>query len=122
LGGKEEGMAEGKELRKEGAMDEVKTQFQMVYNNGFRHGWKSALNKTEQPETSDFFLRTNTPLPYPEAGLKDFGDEADKEEDEDEDKDEETDNEQGKKDQLQENSQPELTDKMADAPGLLPSL
>uniref|UniRef100_A0A2N9HBA0 Uncharacterized protein n=1 Tax=Fagus sylvatica TaxID=28930 RepID=A0A2N9HBA0_FAGSY len=114
--GKEEGMAEGKELRKEGAMDEVKTQFQIVYNSGFRHGWKSALNKTEQPKTSDLFLRTNTPLPYPEAGLKDSGDEADEEEDE------EIDDEQGDKDQLQESSQPELTDKMADAPRLPPSL
>jgi flagellar biosynthesis/type III secretory pathway protein FliH len=52
--GKEEGMAEGKELGKEGAMDEVKTQFQMVYNSGFRHGWKSALNKTKQPKTLTF--------------------------------------------------------------------
>jgi hypothetical protein len=109
-------MIEGKELGKEGAMDEVKTQFQMVYNSGFRHGWKSALNKTEQPETSDLFLRTNTPLPYPEAGLKDSRDEADEEEDE------EIDDERGEKDQLQESSQPELTDKMADAPGLPPSL
>ena len=32
--GKEAGMAEGKELGKEGAMDEVKTQFQMVYKVG----------------------------------------------------------------------------------------
>ena len=81
--GMEEGLKKGKELGREGAMDEVATQFKLVYNSGFRHGWKSALSKTEQPETSDLFLRTNTPLPYPNAGLKnsdDEGDEEDKEE------------------------------------------
>uniref|UniRef100_A0A2N9GEY9 Uncharacterized protein n=1 Tax=Fagus sylvatica TaxID=28930 RepID=A0A2N9GEY9_FAGSY len=80
--GMEEGLEKGKELGKEGAMEEVKAQFKMVYNSGFRHGWKSALSKTEQPETSDFFLRANTPLPYPDAGLKDFDDEGDEEEEE----------------------------------------
>lgn len=115
--GVEEGIAKGKELGKEGAMEEVKTQFQMVYNSGFRHGWKSALNKTEQPETSDLFLRANTPLPYPEAGLKDSEDKANEEDDEDEG----TDDEQGEKDQLLESSQPELTDQTVDAPGLPPS-
>ena len=68
----------------------------MVYNSGFRHGWKSALSKTEQPRASNLFLRANTPLPYPEAGLKDSGDRADEEENE------ETDDEQGEKDQLRE--------------------
>ena len=56
----------------------------MVYNNGFRHGWKSVLNKTEQPETSDLFFRMNTHLLYPDAGLKDFEDEVDEEDEEDE--------------------------------------
>ena len=54
----------------------------MVYNSGFRHGWKSALNKTEQPETSDLFLRADTPLPYPDAGLKNSDDEGDEEDEE----------------------------------------
>jgi multidrug efflux pump subunit AcrB len=48
--GMEEGLKKGKELGKEGAMGEVATQFKLVYNSGFRHGWKSALSKTEQPE------------------------------------------------------------------------
>uniref|UniRef100_A0A2N9J741 Uncharacterized protein n=1 Tax=Fagus sylvatica TaxID=28930 RepID=A0A2N9J741_FAGSY len=82
--GKEEGMVEGKELGKEEAMGEVKAQFQMVYNNGFRHRWKSALNKTEQPETSNLFLRSNTPLLYPDARLKDSEDEAGEEEQDEE--------------------------------------
>ncbi len=80
--GMEEGLEKGKELGKEGALGEVATQFKMVYNSGFRHGWKSALSKTEQPKTSDLFLRLNTPLPYPNAGLKNFDDEADDEDDE----------------------------------------
>ena len=88
--GMEEGMAKGKKLGKEGAMDEVKAQFQMVYNSGFRHGWKSSLRKTEQSETSDLFLRANTPLPYPKAGLKNSDDEADEEDDEGEEEEEET--------------------------------
>uniref|UniRef100_A0A2N9F9U0 Uncharacterized protein n=1 Tax=Fagus sylvatica TaxID=28930 RepID=A0A2N9F9U0_FAGSY len=87
----------------------------MDYNSGFRHGWKSASSKTKQPRVSDLFLRANTPLPYPEAGLKDSGDGADEEENE------ETDDEQGEKDQFRESSQPELTDKMADAHELPPS-
>jgi hypothetical protein len=82
--GKEEGKAEGKELGKEEAMGEVKAQFQMVYNSRFRHGWKSTMKKIEQPETSDLFLRTNTPLLYPEVGLKDSEDEADEEDKEEE--------------------------------------
>ncbi len=84
--GMEEGLTKGKELGREGAMDEVKAQFKMVYNSKFRHGWKSTLNKTEQPETSDFFLRANTPLPYPNAGLKNSNDEGDEEDEEEEKK------------------------------------
>jgi hypothetical protein len=87
--GLEEGLKKGKELGKEGAMGEVAAQFKMVYNSGFRHGWKSVLSKTEQPETSDLFLRTNTPLPYPGAGLKNSDDEGDEDEEEEEEEKEE---------------------------------
>jgi hypothetical protein len=104
-------------LGKEEAMGGVKAQFQLVYNSGFRHKWKSALNKTEQPETFELFLRTNIPLPYPEAGLKDSEDKVDEEDDEDE----ETEEEQGEPEKPQESLQPELTDKAADAPGQTPS-
>ena len=45
--GMEEGLVKGKELGKEGSLEEVKAQFKMVYNSGFSHGWKSALSKTE---------------------------------------------------------------------------
>ena len=41
------------------------------------------MNKAEVPEESELFLRPNTPLLYPNAGLKDMDDEAE-EEDEDE--------------------------------------
>ena len=108
--GMKEGMAKGKELGKEGAMEEVKAQFKMVYNSGFRHGWKSALSKTEQPETSDLFLRANTPLPYPDARLKN----SDDEDDEGEEEEEETEEVQREKDRPQESAQPELTDRTAD--------
>ena len=67
-------------------MGEVATQFTLVYNSGFRHGWKSALSKTEQPETSDLFLRTSTLLPYPDAGLKNSDDKGDEGEEEEEEK------------------------------------
>ncbi len=64
-------------------MGEVRAQLQGVFNRGFRDGWKSTLRKAEVPDSSDLFLRDSTPLPYPEAGLKDLDDE-DEEEDEDE--------------------------------------
>jgi hypothetical protein len=80
--GEELGLLKGKELGREGAMGEVTAQFKMVYNTGFRHGWKSALSKTGQPEMSELFLRTNTPLPYPNAGLRNSDDEGDEEDEE----------------------------------------
>jgi hypothetical protein len=70
IAGIEEGKAEGKKLGHDGAMEEARTQFRMVCNSGFRRGWKSALTKTEQPETSELFLRSNTPIPYPEGVLE----------------------------------------------------
>ena len=68
------------EDEKEEIMGEVKAQFQTVYNSGFRDGWKSALNMTEVPKTSELFLQANTRLPYPNARLKDTDVEADEEE------------------------------------------
>jgi hypothetical protein len=116
--GKEEGKAEGKILGQEAAMEEARTQFQMVYNSGFRQGWKSALNKTGQPESSELFLRSNTPIPYPEEGLKDSDDEAEEEEEEDDGEGEE---ERGP-DSIQEDSQPASIEKATDAPGPTSSL
>ena len=77
----------------------------MVYNSDFQHGWKSALKRTEQPEASNLFLRANTPLPYPDAELKNSEDEADAEDDEGEEekkekeKERETEEMQGEKNQ-----------------------
>uniref|UniRef100_A0A2N9IKE0 Uncharacterized protein n=1 Tax=Fagus sylvatica TaxID=28930 RepID=A0A2N9IKE0_FAGSY len=70
---------------KEEIMGEVKAQFQTVYNSGFRDGWKSALNMIEVPKTSERFLQANTPLPYPNARLKDTDVEANEEDEEEED-------------------------------------
>jgi hypothetical protein len=92
--GEELGLLKGKELGREGAMGEVTAQFKMVYNTGFRHGWKSALSKTGQPEMSELFLRTNTPLPYPNAGLRNSDDEADEEDEEGEEEEEEEEGEE----------------------------
>jgi hypothetical protein len=89
--GKEEGKAKGKILGHESAMEEARTQFRMVYNISFWRGWKSALTKTKQPETSELFLRSNTPIPYPEEGLKDSDNEAQEEEGEEEEEEEEED-------------------------------
>uniref|UniRef100_A0A2N9I4D4 Uncharacterized protein n=1 Tax=Fagus sylvatica TaxID=28930 RepID=A0A2N9I4D4_FAGSY len=72
--------------RKEGkqeVMGEVKAQLQGVFNGGFRDGWKLALRRADAPDFSDLYLRSSTPLPYPEAGLKDSDDE-DEEDEEDE--------------------------------------
>jgi hypothetical protein len=51
-------------------MGEVRAQLQEVYNSGFRDEWKPALRKADIPNSSDLYLRSNMPLPYPEAGLK----------------------------------------------------
>ena len=96
--GKVLGRVEGEKSGYEGAMDEARTQFRMVFNTGFRKGWKCALTKTKQPETSELFLRSNTPIPYPEEGLQDSdneapkvgGEEADDEDEEDEEVEEGT--------------------------------
>uniref|UniRef100_A0A2N9HW37 Uncharacterized protein n=1 Tax=Fagus sylvatica TaxID=28930 RepID=A0A2N9HW37_FAGSY len=118
--GKEEGKAEGKVLGHEAAMDEARTQFRMVYNSGFRQGWKSALKKTEQPESSELFLRSNTPIPYPKEGLKDSDDEAQEEEEEEEEDGEGE--EEIRPDSIQEDSQPVPIEKATDAPGPTSSL
>uniref|UniRef100_A0A2N9EP46 Uncharacterized protein n=1 Tax=Fagus sylvatica TaxID=28930 RepID=A0A2N9EP46_FAGSY len=96
--GMEEGLQKGKALGREGAMGEVATQFQLVYNSGFRLGWKSALYKTEHPETSELFLRTGTPLPFPDAGLQESDDEGSEEAgvDEEEEEEEGEEGQQGK--------------------------
>uniref|UniRef100_A0A2N9FGI4 Uncharacterized protein n=1 Tax=Fagus sylvatica TaxID=28930 RepID=A0A2N9FGI4_FAGSY len=54
----------------------------------FRDGWKAALKKVSTPISSDLLLRENTPLPYPDAGLRDLEKE---DEDGDDDEDEEED-------------------------------
>uniref|UniRef100_A0A2N9IE23 Uncharacterized protein n=1 Tax=Fagus sylvatica TaxID=28930 RepID=A0A2N9IE23_FAGSY len=119
--GKEEGKAKGKILGHESAMEEARTQFRMVYNTGFRRGWKSALTKTEQPETSELFLCLNTPIPYPEEGLKDSDNEAQEEEGEEEEEEEDDGGEEGEEgtgpDRMQEVPQPAPTEKATDAPG-----
>jgi hypothetical protein len=68
---------------KQEVMGKVRAQLQGVFNRGFRDGWKSALKKVDLPDSSDLFSRDHTPLPYPEAGMKDSDDE-----DEEDDKDE----------------------------------
>jgi hypothetical protein len=88
----------------------------MVYNSGFRQGWKSALTKTGQPESSELFLRSNTPIPYPEEGFKDSEDEAEEEEGEEEENDAEGEEGRGS-DSVQEDSQPAPTEGATDAPG-----
>ncbi len=82
---REEGIQEGKKVRQEEMMDQVRTDFQGVFNRGFCDGWKSTLKKAKVPPSSKWFLRDETPLPYPDAGPRnsDVEDEDD-EDDEDE--------------------------------------
>ena len=68
---------------KQEVMGEVRAQLQGVFNQGFRDGWKSTLKKADLPDSSDLFSRDHTPLPNPEADMKDSDDE-----DEEDDKDE----------------------------------
>jgi hypothetical protein len=89
----------------------------MVYNSGFRQGWKSTLKKTEQPESSELFLRSNTPIPYPEEGLKDSDNEAQEEEGEEEEEDDAEGEEGIGSDSIQENPQPAPIETATDAPG-----
>ncbi len=73
--------------REEGKQElraKVANQLQGVFNRGFRDGWKSTLKKAGIPSSSDMFERSNTPLPYPKAGLKDLEDEEEDDEDEEE--------------------------------------
>ena len=109
-----EGKIEGKKLGHEAAMEEARTQFRMVFNTGFRRGWKSALTKTEQPETSELFLRSNTPIPYPEEGLNKSEDEAEEEGEEEEEEDEEGGGAPGN---VTESSQPAPAEGAENAPG-----
>ena len=57
----------------------MRAQLQEVYNGGFRDGWKSTLRKVDIPSSSNLYLQSNTPLPYPQAGLKESDDEEDDE-------------------------------------------
>ena len=85
---REEGKREGKQEGKQSILEEVKDQIQAVYNRSFRDGWKAALKRVDTPTSSELMLRENTPLPYPEADLR----ESDKE-DEDEEEVEDDENE-----------------------------
>ena len=78
---REDGKREGKQEGKQEVLGEVKDQIQRVYNRSFRDGWKAALKKVDIPATSDLLVKENTPLPYPEASLR----ESDKEDEADED-------------------------------------
>uniref|UniRef100_A0A2N9EX39 Uncharacterized protein n=1 Tax=Fagus sylvatica TaxID=28930 RepID=A0A2N9EX39_FAGSY len=118
--GKVLGKVEGEKSGYEGAMEEARTQFRMVFNTGFRKGWKSALTKTEQPETSELFLRSNTPIPYPEEGLQDSDNEAPEageEEADDEDEEDDEVEEGTETGRTQEAPQSAPVETAADCPG-----
>ena len=82
---------EGKQAGQQELMDQVRTDFQGVFNRGFRDGCKSALKKAKVPRFSRWFLKDKTPLPYPEVGLRD----SDAKDEDDEDENEEVGGEQG---------------------------
>ena len=80
---REEGIKEGKQAGQQELLDQVRTDFQGVFNRGFWDGWKLALKKAKVPHFSRWFLREKTPLPYPEARLRaSDAEEEDEEEDE----------------------------------------
>jgi hypothetical protein len=81
-----EALENGKREGKQEAWGEIKDQIQGVYNRSFRDGWKAALKMVDTPASSDLFLRESTPLPFPDAGLR----ESDKEDEDDEDEEDET--------------------------------
>ena len=76
-------ISKAREDGKQEVMGEVKAQLQGVFNGGLRDEWKLALKRAEVPESFNLYLRSNTPLPYPEESLKDSDDE-DEEDEEDE--------------------------------------
>ncbi len=63
-------IGKAREEGKEEVMGKVKAQFQLVYNSGFKDGWKSALKKIKVLAESELFLRANTPFSYLDVGLK----------------------------------------------------
>ena len=75
-------IGKAREEGKQEVMAEVKAQLQGVFNHGFRDRWKSALRKADVPSSLNMYMRSSTPLPYPEAGLKESDDEDEDEEDE----------------------------------------
>lgn len=106
----EEGKREGKQEGKQEVLGEVKEQLQGVFNRGFRDGWKSALKKAAVPDSLDLFLRDQTPLPYPKAGLKDSDNEEDKDDEDDEDDADESEEAGGEQDYLVADPSPAPTD------------
>ena len=79
---REEGKKEGKQEGKQEVLAEVREELWAVFNRGFQDGWKLALRKAAISYTSELFLRDNTPIPYPDAGLKESDKEDEGEEDE----------------------------------------
>jgi hypothetical protein len=77
-------IGKAREEGKQEVLAEVKAELQRVFNRGFRDGWKSALKKADVPSFLEMYVRNNTSLPYPEAGLKETNDEGEDEEEDDE--------------------------------------